>query len=231
MNENQTTMEQAEYLQRLYANRFNPSQQKAKLALWKVLIREFLQKYVPSDGAVLDIGGGYCEFINQIQAKNKFLIDLNPDAKQFANPNVSVLNLDILGDDKNHLVPRDQFDVIFVSNFFEHLRSKEDLINVLAFCYSRLRIGGSLLIIQPNFKYSLREYYDFIDHHLPITDASLQEVLRAVGYSIDELIPRFLPFTTQGRPSSTLLLKIYLKLPLIWNILGGQMFVKATRSV
>lgn len=223
-------MQQADYLQRLYANRFDPNQQKAKLRLWKVLVREFLQKYVSPDSTVLDIGGGYCEFINQIQAKHKFLIDLNPDAKTFANSNVKVFNLDILKNDKSHLVPESQFDVIFVSNFFEHLRSKEELIEVLAFCYSRLKVGGSLLIIQPNFKYAFREYYDFIDHCLPITDASLQEVLQAVGYSIDELIPRFLPFTTKGRPSSTLLLKIYLKMPLVWYFLGGQMFVKAVRS-
>jgi len=91
-------------------------------------------------------------------------------------------------------------------------------------------VNGSLLIIQPNFKYSFKEYYDFIDHHLPITDASLKEVLQAVGYGIDELIPRFLPFTTKGRPSSPLLLAIYLKLPFLWNVLGGQMFVKARRS-
>ena len=223
-------MQQADYLQRLYANRFDPSQQKAKLALWKVLIREFLQKYVPPNSTVLDIGGGYCEFINQIQAKQKVLIDLNPDAKMFANANVNVLNLDILKDDKNKLVSERQFDVIFVSNFFEHLRNKEDLIEILAFCYSRLKVGGSLLVIQPNFKYSFREYYDFIDHYLPITDASLQEVLQAVGYTIDELIPRFLPFTTKGRPSSTLLLKLYLKMPIAWHFLGGQMFVKATRT-
>ena len=85
-------------------------------------------------------------------------------------------------------------------------------------------------MIQPNFKYAYREYYDFIDHYLPITDASLREVLQAIGYSIDELIPRFLPFTTKGRPSSPLLLKLYLKMPLAWFFLGGQMFVKATRA-
>lgn len=222
-------MQQAEYLQRLYANRFNPTQQRAKIALWKVLIHDFLQKYVPYHSTVLDIGGGYCEFINQIKAKQKVLIDLNPDAKAFAHSDVSVLNLDILHEDKHSLIPTHQFDIIFVSNFFEHLHSKEELIKVLAFCHSRLKVGGSLLVIQPNFKYAYKEYYDFIDHYLPITDASLKEVLQAVGYSVDELIPRFLPFTTKGRPSSPLLLKLYLKIPLAWFFLGGQMFVKATR--
>lgn len=223
-------MKQADYLQILYANRFNPDQQQAKLALWKVLIRQFLQKHVGTpDSVVLDIGGGYCEFINQVRAREKYLIDLNPDAKTFADNDVKVLNVDILAEDKYRLVPTNHFDVIFVSNFFEHLRNKDELIEVLAFCFNCLKPGGRLLVIQPNFKYSSREYYDFIDHYLPITDASLQEVLKAIGFSIDTLIPRFLPFSTKGRPSSTLLLKIYLKFPILWSILGGQMFIKASR--
>ena len=223
-------MNQANYLQSLYANRFNPEQQQAKLALWKVLIRQFLQKQVgSSDAVVLDIGGGYCEFINQVRAKEKFLIDLNPDAKAFANNDVTVLNVDILSEDKYKLVPTQYFDIIFVSNFFEHLHNKDELIEVLGFCYNCLKPGGSLLIIQPNFKYAFKEYYDFIDHYLPITDASIQEVLKAIGFLVDRVIPRFLPFSTKGRPSSTLLLKVYLNLPFLWRLLGGQMFVKASR--
>lgn len=224
-------MNQANYLQALYANRFNPEQQQAKLALWKVLIRQFLQKQIGrSDAAVLDIGGGYCEFINQVQAKEKFLIDLNPDAKDFANNDVTVVNVDILAENKYKLVPTQYFDIIFVSNFFEHLHNKDELIEVLDFCYNCLKLGGSILIIQPNFKYAFKEYYDFIDHYLPITDASIQEVLKAIGFSVDMIIPRFLPFSTKGRPSSTLLLKIYLNVPFLWRLLGGQMFVKASRS-
>ena len=222
-------MQQAEYLQRLYINRFDASQRKAKLAMWRVLIQDFLQQYVRPDAAVLDIAGGYCEFINQIRAQKKVLIDLNPDAKTFADPEVTVLNLNIFEASESRLVPIDSFDNIFISNFFEHLHSKEELIEVLAFCFSRLKPGGSLLIIQPNFKYSFREYYDFIDHYLPITDGSMAEVLRAVGFSIDRMIPRFLPFTTKGRPSSTALLKLYLKVPLLWKFFGGQMFVQASK--
>ena len=100
----------------------------------------------------------------------------------------------------------------FVSNFFEHLHSKEELIQMLGFCYDHLNPQGSLLIIQPNFKYSAMEYYDFIDHYLPITHLSLKEILLVIGYRIDVLIPRFLPFTTKGRPASPELLKIYLKM-------------------
>jgi len=53
--------------------------------------------------------------------------------------------------------------------------------------------------------------------------------LETIGFRIDTLIPRFLPFSTKGRPASPTLLKIYLKFPIFWNFLGGQLFVKATK--
>ena len=221
-------MNKEDYLKKLYANRFDYKQQKAKLVLWKVLIDSFLQKYVSHNSVVLDIGGGYGEFINNIQAKQKYLIDLNPDAKEFANSDVKVMNIDILMAENQNLMPN-FFDIIFISNFFEHLGSKEELIEVLIFCFNHLKPGGSLLVIQPNFKYSFKEYYDFIDHQLPITHISLQEIMQTIGFSIDVLIPKFLPFSTKGRPSSPMLLKVYLKFPLLWYLLGGQMFVKAAK--
>ncbi|WP_373479291.1 hypothetical protein [Geminocystis sp.] len=88
--------QQEYYLQQLYNNRFDPQQRKAKLLLWKTLIKDFLQTYINPNGSVLDIGGGYGEFINNIKAKEKYLIDLNPDAKLFADDNVTVLNMNIL---------------------------------------------------------------------------------------------------------------------------------------
>jgi SAM-dependent methyltransferase len=216
------------YLKKLYANRFDSRQMRAKVALWKVLIDEFLQNYVPPESAVLDIGGGYCEFINQIRAGKKSLIDLNPDSKLFANADVNVLNIDVLNLDA-YTSFTEQFDRIFISNFFEHLRNKEELVGIISFCFEALKPSGSLLIIQPNFKYSYKEYYDFIDHQLPLTDLSLQELLQTIGFEIDLILPRFLPFSTKGRPASPLLLKVYLKLPFLWRFLGGQMFVKALK--
>lgn len=223
-------MNQTEYLERLYSNRFNYQQKKAKLRLWKILIKSFLQKHIGSNASVLDIGGGYCEFINQVKAKEKYLIDLNPDAKNFANVDVKVLNVDVLNFNED-IFHAQRFDRIFISNFFEHLRSKEELITVLLFCFQYLKPGGALLVIQPNFKYSVKEYYDFIDHHLPITHISLKEILETVGFEIDALIPRFLPFSTKGRPSSPQLLEVYLKFPLLWQFMGGQMFIKASKPL
>ncbi len=223
-------MNQEEYLKKLYSNRFDHKQIKAKVALWRTLIECFLQKHVGKNSVILDIGGGYCEFINQVEGKEKYLIDLNPDSKIFADPDVNLLNINILNLNEQKLLNK-RFDRIFISNFFEHLRNKEELIEVLVFCFNCLKPGGSLLVIQPNFKYSFKEYYDFIDHELPVTHLSLQEVLQTIGYKIHVLIPRFLPYSTKGRPASPQLSRLYLKLPLLWNFLGGQMFIKAAKPL
>lgn len=222
----QQHLTQKEYLKRLYSNRFKSA--RAKIPLWQILIKEFLQNYINPQLSVLDIGGGYCEFINNIRAKEKYLIDLNPDAESLANSDVQVFNLDILSADAYKLSKK--FDIIFMSNFLEHLNSKEEIIKVLVFCVEHLNLGGSLLIIQPNFKYCYKEYYDFIDHQMPITHLSLEEILTTIGYKIDVMIPRFLPYTTKGKPTSPFLLHLYLKMPFVWPIFGAQMFVKAVKQ-
>jgi hypothetical protein len=70
----------------------------------------------------------------------------------------------------------------------------------------------------------------FFDHVTPIDDRALCEALELCGFSIETAIPRFLPFTTKGSlPKSTLLLKLYLKIPLAWKLFGGQAFIVARR--
>ena len=152
-----SSSKQEQYLKKLYSNRFNPTQRKAKVRLWKVLIDKFLQKHVGNKSDILDIGGGYCEFINNIQGKEKYLIDLNPDSKIYANHDVNVINIDLLCETEREKITK-RFDIIFISNFFEHLSNKEELIEVLLFCFKSLNSGGSILIVQPNFKYSFKEY-------------------------------------------------------------------------
>jgi len=221
-----------DYLAKLYENRFDSTQLKKKLQLWKVLVNQFLQPHISPESVILDIGGGYCEFINHVHGREKYLIDLNPAAVEMADDDVTVLIVDILDRQARKIaLSNHYFDVIFLSNFLEHLPHKESLIEVLSFCHDKLNQGGSLLIIQPNFKYSYREYYDFIDHTLAITDRSLQEVLQVIGFQIELIIPKFLPFSTKGRPSSPWLLSLYLRLPFLWWFLGGQLFVKASRSI
>lgn len=218
--------EQRSTLARLYSQRFDQVDRRAKARLWGALVDAFLQRFVPADAVVVDLAGGYGEFAAHVRAKRTIVIDLNPDAREAAAEGTEVRTADVR-DLRGQSDLLGIVDVVFVSNFFEHLASADDLLAVLAGVRSLLKPTGSLLVIQPNFRFCFREYYDFLDHTLPITDRSLTEALRAAGFAIDELIPQFLPFTTKRRPTSPALLRLYLALPPLWRIFGGQMFVRA----
>jgi dolichol-phosphate mannosyltransferase len=54
-------------LKLIYERRF-AGREDYRLAVWGVLCREVFSKWIFPDSSVLDLGSGYCEFINQITA-------------------------------------------------------------------------------------------------------------------------------------------------------------------
>ncbi len=214
-------------LDRIYRSRFDSATLAAKRELWRVLVEEFLQDYVPEDAVVADIGGGYCEFINAVRCREKYVVDLNPDVERYADPGVQIIRSGASEID----LPDGSLDVAFASNFFEHLHSKAELFEVLAELHRVLEEGGKLLVIQPNIKYAYREYWDFIDHHIALTENSLGEALTTTGFRIDRCIPRFLPFSVASSPSrSSRLLSLYLKAPPLWRVFGKQTFMLGSKD-
>src|ERR1700677_4133234 len=81
-------------LQQTYARRFDGQELRRK-QVWEVLCRHFFSRWVRPQDAVLDLGAGYCEFINSIEASRKFALDLNPATSAHAAPGVAVLAQDI----------------------------------------------------------------------------------------------------------------------------------------
>jgi len=210
-------------LGKLYRERFEPGEVDKKNRLWKILCNDFFQKFIPEDSVVLDIGAGYCEFINNIKARKKYAVDLNEDTRNFASPDVEVFTSSAA-----HLefLPNESIDIIFMSNFLEHLKSKEEVLEVLLEVHRVCKPRGGVLILQPNIRYAYRQYWDFFDHRIPLSDKSLVEALAITGFKIEKLFPRFLPYTTKSRlPQSNLLVKLYLRVRLAWWIMGKQAFV------
>lgn len=213
----------------LYQTRFSEREQRQKAEIWRVLCRHFFQRYVRDTDAVLDLGAGYCEFINNIRCATKIAVDLNPDTRRHADPDVRVLPR--LSTDLGELAS-DGIDVIFASNFFEHLPSKDVFLATLAEAHRVLRSGtGRLLILQPNIRFLHGEYWDFVDHHLPLTDRTLVEALLLSGFNPVEVRPRFLPYTTKSRfPQHPALVRLYLSCrPAHW-LLGKQAWVVGVKK-
>ena len=215
----------AEDLPSLYRTRFSPEDRAEKYALWKVLCEQFLQRYIGPADVVVDLGAGYGEFINHIRCGKKYAVDLNEETADALNPDVTFLKTSTVELDD---IPRGSADIVFASNLFEHLSSKEELVATLRAVRRTLRPGGKLLILQPNIKYAYREYWDLLDHHIALSHESMTEALELVGFGVTECRPRFMPFSTKSRlPRSPFLLAIYLRVaPLQW-LFGKQMFLVA----
>jgi ubiquinone/menaquinone biosynthesis C-methylase UbiE len=120
-------------------------------------------------------------------------------------------------------------DCVFMSNFLEHLPSKELVLSTLRESQRILKPGGRVMILQPNIRFLPGEYWDYFDHHTALTDRSLAEALVLAGFEVSVCIPRFLPYTTKSRlPQSPWLVALYLRLPFFWRFLGKQAFLVGT---
>jgi len=218
-------MQNEMHLDKIYRRRFNEYECEQKNKIWEVLCPDFFQQFIPEEARVLDIGAGYCEFINNIRCREKLAVDLNEDTPAYANSDVSVTNspstdLGFLSDNS--------IDRVFMSNFLEHLRTKQEVLKTFEEIYRILKPGGKVITLHPNIHYLYMHYWDYFDHHVPLTDKSIAEGLEVVGFKVELSIAKFLPFTTKSKiPKHPILVKLYLKFPLVWKIMGKQAFVVA----
>jgi SAM-dependent methyltransferase len=209
---------------RLYRHRFPAEMLEKRDAVWKILCRHWFARYIPEGARVLEVAAGYCEFINNIAARERVAIDLNPETRLHAGPGVTVH--EVAAERLSEVLPSAHFDTVFMSNFLEHCRSRDQMLEVLRAASQVLRPGGRLLILGPNFRYCYKQYFDFFDHHLPLTEKSVVEALQLAGFEIKLVKARTLPFTFKSRlPSPSWLVQLYLHLPLFWPLFGAQFFI------
>ncbi len=212
-------------LDRIYQRRFAADIEFRK-KMWRVLCNGFFQKYIPNDAVVIEIGAGYCEFINNIKAKRKLALDLNPDIKKYASDNVETI---ISTSTDMEPIKDNTYDIAFISNFFEHL-TKENIIKTIKETYRVLKMRGKFLILQPNIRFCYKDYWNFFDHITPLDDRSLSEALETNGFKVIESRPKFLPYSTKSKfPKDILLIKLYLRIPILHYIFGKQTFICAQK--
>ncbi|MEM0955391.1 MAG: class I SAM-dependent methyltransferase [Pseudomonadota bacterium] len=216
-----------EALAQLYRERFQEGFLPRKRDIWRVLCQHFFQRYVAASDTVLDVACGYGEFINSIRCGRKLAADINPDTAQHLDAGVE---LHAVAADRIASIGQESVDVVFTSNFLEHLENKAALDQFLQQVMQVLKPGGRYLILGPNLRYLPGAYWDFYDHHLGLTDQSLAEALQLQGFTIESKRAKFLPYTTQGKlPTHPLLVRLYLLLPMTWPLLGKQFFVVARK--
>jgi len=207
----------------LYECRFSQEEQEKRGMFWATLTSHFLSRFIKPRDVVMDIGAGSLEFLLSCRAKEKIAVDpIFGKAQKKHNIRCYHMLSDV---PKTY---RQAVDVVMLSNVLEHLRDRDEIMQMLTEIRRLLTPTGSLLIIQPTIDLVGNRYWNFFDHITPITRTSLKEALKVAGYTVDVFIPRFLPYTTKlPFPVPSFLLILYLSLPWYLRPFAGQCFVRA----
>jgi len=190
-----------------------------RLKVWRA-ITEYLQPYVGKDKTVLDMGCGYGDFINQIQAKKKYGLDLGPDVKNYIDKDVQFINKPSTSLED---IATNSLDTVFSSNLFEHL-DRADIDKTMKGIKRCMKSVGSLILVGPNFRYAYKSYFDDYTHKTIFTHVSLADLMQEYGFKPIKVMPKFLPLTLKSKlPKSYYLTKLYLLSP--FKPMGGQMLL------
>lgn len=212
--------------QRLYEYRFDGIDQAARESVW-VEIASYIHEITGSPQRVLDPAAGRGEFINNVSASERWAVDLVAYEEGTYRDGVKSVVSDIFDAD----LPTEHFDLVWVSNFTEHLLSQEQCAEFLEKMHSVLRPGGRLAVMGPNYKYCADEYFDCADHTLVFSHLAMAEHVYAAGFDEMRVTPRFLPYSFRGKlPPSPTLTRRYLRTPALWKLLGKQFLVIGTKS-
>ncbi len=192
--------------------------------VWQEVCRHLQEHYIPDDSRILDLGAGYCNFINNVHGAERHAVDLFTDLPEFAAPGVtphvhSCASLPFLADES--------VDVAFVSNLFEHLE-RQATVKTLRELRRLIRVGGTLIVLQPNFRFCSTTYFDDDTHLQIFTDRSLVDLLEVFGFEVKHCFPRFLPANMKSTlrlrlPKLRWWVRLYLTLP--YRPLAGQMLM------
>jgi SAM-dependent methyltransferase len=179
----------------------------------------------PGADAVLELGAGYCDFINQVEAKTRIAYDLNPEMAAFAAPGVELR----IGDCRGLPGIGDgAMDAVFASNFLEHFTVPE-VLGLLRDIHRVLRPSGRLLLIQPNYLRKPSHYWDDPTHRTAFHHRNLPTLLEGNGFRVLRMEPGLLPFSMNSRlPKIPLLVRWYLHSPL--RPMAAQMYAAAERA-
>lgn len=212
---------------RILENRFgNFLKQRNKI--WKVLCSSYFQEFVSPHDTVIELGAGFCEFINNIHCKRKIAIDIAPEFKKYANKDVETVVCSV---EKIPIKYFNSAQVVFMSNLLEHLPSKESVLQTFKVSHKLLKPNGRIIIMQPNIDLAHERYWDRIDHTIPLNGASVNEALMLSGFIPKVFLKRFLPLTVQSRyPKPSWAIQLYLRLPEILRPFAGQSLFQAVRK-
>ena len=213
-------------LSQIYEKRFS-GHENYRNRVWKILVNEFFCKWIKSTDEIIDLGCGYGEFINHAKCKVRHAMDLNPKSKSLLDKEIIFHQQDC---SESWKIDQNSLDLVFTSNFFEHLPNKEALDRTIGEIKKVLKPGGRLIAMGPNISVLRGLYWDFWDHHVALSDQSLFELLEIHDLSIEQSESKFLPYNmVRVKERPLFLVSLYLRFPFLWKLFGKQFLIIAKK--
>ena len=195
--------------------------------VWKILINKFFYKWIKSKDQILDLGCGYGEFINHANCEVRHAMDLNPKSKSLLDKEIIFHQQDCA---ESWKIDQNSLDLVFTSNFFEHLPNKESLDRTMGEIKKALKPGGRLIAMGPNISILKGQYWDFWDHHVALSDQSLCELLEIHDFSIEHSESKFLPYNmVRVKERPLFFVTLYLRFSFLWKLFGKQFLIIAKK--
>jgi len=192
-----------------------------RAAVWRA-VGKYLQRFICSDRALLDLGAGYGECSRFLNAQWKLALDINPDLTRYWPSDVTPVIQSALNP---FPLESASIETVVTSNFFEHFTISE-CQQILSEVARVLAPGGRLMAILPNFRLQPFRYFDDYTHKTPFTDASFAGLLTSSGWTVIHSEPRFLPFSMKSKlPRWSWMVTLYLASPI--RPLAGQFLLVA----
>lgn len=216
-----------ESLSKIYQNRFKDLEE-YRNKVWKILVNSYFDNWLKSRNEILDLGSGYGEFINNTNCSKSHAMDLNPKSIKYLNENIIFHCQD---SSEPWKIEKETIDLVFTSNFFEHLPNKELLEKTISNTKNALKPNGILIAMGPNIAILKGKYWDFWDHHVALSEASLCELLELNDFKIIKSYGKFLPYNmVRVKKRPLFLVYLYLRFPIFWKMFGKQFLIIAKKN-
>jgi hypothetical protein len=168
----------------------------ARAVVWKV-VAEHLSEWVPAGARVLEIGAGYCAWINNVVAARRVAVDIWPDVVRHANDGVEARVLDASRD-----LPTLGDAAVRRGPCIEHPRTLRPWGGRVGCrrCWPGAHARRTLHHHPAELQVRSDSIISTITRNgASSTDVSLPNLLRAHGFAIDRVDPRFFPIRCVGR--------------------------------
>ena len=213
-------------LAQIYEKRFS-GHENYRNRVWKILINDFFSNRISTTDHILDLGCGYGEFINNTKCDVRHAMDLNPKTKSLLDKEIIFHQQDC---SESWKIDPNSLDLVFTSNFFEHLPNKESLNRTMGEIKMALKPGGRLIAMGPNISILKGRYWDFWDHHVALSDQSLCELLQIHDFTVEQSYSKFLPYNmVRVKERPLFLVSLYLRFPILWKLIGKQFLLVAKK--